>query len=777
MPQAPIDQSFFQQEEESDFNLKELLLNYLSYWKWFVLSLTIALAAAFVYLRYQTPVYNIHSSILVKDQKKGPDAMMKELDLFSSSKVIDNEIEILKSYTLMEKVVTDLNLQVSYFTKENFKREDELYSESPVMLKFKTQNDLVYEKPLNLKIIDGANAELNGIRVPLNREVKTAYGIFTLQMTGKSNEVEALKIKISPVEAVTEGLIANLNVEPSSKASSVLLLTVLDPKPLRGRDILNKLVEVYNLAGLEDKNKVAANTLRFIEDRLVLISKDLTNAEKTVENYKSQQGITDISAESGLFLESVQENDNQLSQIKIQQSVVENIEKYVRSKDNAAGTVPATLGISDPTLLGLIQSLSEMESQRAQAMKMVKADNPIVTALDDQIAGTKSNLSENLQSLRKSLSITRQQLENRNRQMEGMIRTVPGKERALVDITRQQGIKNNLYIYLLQKREETALSYASAVSDSRTIDMARTGGVPVKPVKRDIYLMFALAGLIIPFAIIYLIDLLNDKITSRRDIEKVTSAPILAEISYTEHHEAIIVSSNNREMMGEQIRSLRTNLSFLNPGSGVQSILFSSSMSGEGKSFISLNLGASLAMTEKKTIILEFDLRKPKLHSALEMQNKLGLSNYLVGKATLDEIIFPVAGQEDYYIITCGDIPPNPSELLLNGRLAQLYRELRETFDFIITDAPPVGIVTDAQILEQQADATMFVLRHEYTPKERLKVFDTLYREKKFKNLNIVFNGVKKGAKYGYGNGYGYYQEEVSSLSLKDRLKKFNQKA
>lgn len=780
MQNAPQDPFFFTQEEESDFNLKEFFYKYLSYWKWFLLSLTIALCAAFVYLRYQTPVYKIQSSILIKDEKKGlgQDAMLKELDIFSSNKVVDNEIEILRSYTLLEKVVTDLNLQVNYFTRENFKKTEELYSESPVTLQFREVSELAFKEPLDLRIINSKNAELEGIKFPIDQEVKTAYGIFTMRLTGKSPKVKELKLIVNPVESVTEGLIFNLKVEPSSKMSSVLLLSVEDSKPVRGRDILNRLISVYNMAGLEDKNKVAANTLRFIEDRLVLISKDLTNAEKTVENYKSREGITDISAESGLFLESVQENDKQLSEIKIQQIVLENIEKYVRNKDNAAGTVPATLGISDPTLLGLIQSLSEMESQRAQAIKMVKEDNPIVTGLDDQIAGTKSSLAENLSTLRKTLSITRQQLEGRNRQMEGMIRTVPGKERALVDITRQQGIKNNLYIFLLEKREETALSYASAVSDSRTIDMARNSANPVKPVKRIIYLLFGLVGLAIPFGIIYLIDLLNDKITSRKDIEKATSAPIIAEISYTEHYDALIVNANNRDIMGEQIRSLRTNLTFLNPGTGVQSILFTSSMSGEGKSFISLNLGASLAMTAKKTIILELDLRKPKLHSALKMPNELGLSNYLAGQVNLDEIIFPIKGQDNYYIITCGDLPPNPSELLLSGRLAELYLKLRETFDFIITDAPPVGIVTDAQILEQQADATLFVLRHEYTPRERLKVLDNLFREKKFKNINVIFNAIKAGGKYGYGDGYGYYQQDDSSVisSQKRPIKPENQK-
>jgi tyrosine-protein kinase Etk/Wzc len=277
-----------------------------------------------------------------------------------------------------------------------------------------------------------------------------------------------------------------------------------------------------------------------------------------------------------------------------------------------------------------------------------------------------------------------------------------------------------------------------------------------------------LMGLAIPFGIIYVIDLLNDKIKNRKEIEKATKAPILADISFAESDEALVVSNLGRTVMAEQIRALRTNISFLNPGKGVQSILFTSSMSGEGKSFISLNLGASLAMTDKKTVILELDMRKPKLHSALNMPNQLGLSNYLVGTTELKGLIRPVPGQENYFIITCGPIPPNPAELLLNGRLDELFNELRAAFDYIIIDAPPVGIVTDAQILEQQADATIFVVRHNFTPKERLKMLDNLYRERKFKNLNLVFNGIKEGGKYGYGYGYGYgyYEQEKETPGL-----------
>lgn len=761
MNNLPADPFFFQ-EEENDFNLKEVLYKYLSYWKWFAISLFLALVAAFVYLKYQVPVYKVHSSILIKDEKKGlgGDDMLKELNLFSSNKVVDNEIEILKSYNLMERVVKGLNLNISYLYKDGFNTVEFYGEESPIKLEVKSAKEVLYEEPLKVKLTGNSTVEINEKSYPVNQVLSTPYGVLKVSLVGGQPGVTELSVAVSPVEAVTEAFMAGLTVEPSSKMSSVLLLSMEVTSRQKGRDIINRLIEEYNNAGLEDKNKVAANTLRFIEDRLKLISGDLQDVEKSVEDFKSREGITDISAESRLFLETVQQNDTELSQVKIQQNVLNAIDLYVRRKNAAAGTVPATLGINDPTLLALIQSLSELETKRAEAVKLVKEENPLVAALDDQIRGVKTSITENIQTLRKGLAITRSQLESQSARMEGMIKTVPGKERALVDITRQQAIKNNLYVFLLEKREETALSYASAVSDSRIVDTARSSIRPVRPVKRNVFLLFALIGVAIPFAFIYAVDLFNDKIRSRNDIEKATNAPILGEISYSEMPHALIVTKTSRSIMAEQIRALRTNLAFLSPGNDVQSILFTSSISGEGKSFISLNLGASLALTDKKTIILEFDLRKPKLHQALEMENSKGLSNYLIGKAELSEIIKSVPGHENFFIITCGPIPPNPAEIMLKGRMEQLYRELRAQFNVIITDAPPVGAVTDAQILERHSDATLFVIRHQYTPKERIKLVNELHREAKFKNLNIVFNALRTGGRYGYGYGYGYYEEE-----------------
>ncbi|MXV52129.1 polysaccharide biosynthesis tyrosine autokinase [Pedobacter sp. HMF7647] len=763
MNNLPNDSFFFQHEEpQNEFNFKELISKYLAYWKWFVISILLALVLAFVYLKLQTPLYNVQSSILIKDQDKGvgEDDLMKELDIFSSNKIVDNEIVILKSYTLMEKVVNNLNLQASYFSKEGLTKT-ELYKNSPVYVHILKDNGETYKKPLQIKIVDRQTVELNDAKVPLNTPVKTSFGTFRIELSGKSPDVKEVEAVLRKTEWVVENYIHNLTVETSSKMSSVLLLNLQDAVPARGVDILNKLVDAYNNAGLADKNKVAANTLVFVDERLKLISQELTSVEKNVQNFKSSEGITDISTESQLFLQNVQQNDQQLSQVKIQQGVLNSIERYVSSTGDNSGTVPATLGVSDPTLLSLIETLTKLQTQRQSTIRIIKPDNPIVQSLDDQIRSIKANIYDNIQTLKKNIEITRDQLETQNRGIESTIRTIPVKERTLVDISRQQAIKNDLYTYLLKKREETALSYASAVYDSRTVDKARSSVLPVKPVKKNIFLLFAVVGLIVPFGVVYGRDLMNDRVRNRREIEKFTSAPIIGEIAETDNKEALVVSKLGRTAIAEQIRALRTNLAFLSPGKGIQSILFTSSMSGEGKSFVSLNLGASLAMTGKRTVILEMDLRKPKLHVALKMPNIKGISNFLIGQETIDNVITAVPEQENFYIITSGPIPPNPAELLISPKLKELFEDLKSRFDYIIIDAPPVGVVTDSQIIEDFADTTLYIIRHDYTPRERLQFVDLIHKQKKFKNLNLVFNGIKQGSKYGYGyhHDYGYYEQ------------------
>ena len=777
------------EEEKNETNIKEVTFKHLSYWKWFACSFVLALIVAFFYLKLQTPQYNIQSSIQIKEDKNKSeqDDLIKQLNMFTSEKGVDNEIEVLKSFTLMDKVVSALKLNVQYFEAhspvlnvdrfprvnfsaresiDDYFRDKELYTQSPFTLEVIRPNAIIYEEPLELTLVKPNTVKLNGVNIPLDKETETPYGLLKVHPANKYSKVTKIKILVQPTGVFTESLIKDLKIEPSSKVSAVLLMSIKDPVKQRGCDILNKLIDFYNLAKLEDKNKVAASTLVIIENRLKMISQELGDVEKNVENFKSGNRITDISEQSRIFLSSVQGNDIELNKVKIQQQVLDEISKYVHSKGINSGTAPSTLGINEPVLLSLITQLVDLESKQLSMSKTVKSDNPMLLSINDQVAALRQNIDGNIASQQKSLAITRQQYEGRNTKMEAMLQTIPGKERLLVDISRQQSIKNNLYLYLLQKREETALSFSSAESESRTIDIPHAGNNPVSPKTSLIYLVFAIIGLAVPFSTIKISDLFNDKIMRRKDIIDATGATILGEISFTDHDEPLAVN-NTGSVFAEQIRSLRTNLPYITSGKIPQSILFTSSISGEGKSFIALNLGASLAMMNKKTVILDFDLRKPMLNTLLKIENKKGISNYLMGQVKLDEIILPVAEQPNLSVISSGPIQQRPVELMVNGRLKDLFVTLREKFDYIIVDAPPISIVTDAQILEEHADATLYVLRHEFTPKSYLKFFDGLYKSKKFKHMNLIFNGVKEGGRYGYeygagyGNGYGYTNKKI----------------
>ncbi|WP_234736953.1 GumC family protein [Tellurirhabdus bombi] len=761
----------YQIADQSGPNLRAILMRYVRHWKWFLLSIGLFLVGAYVYLMYQPPIYKTHATLLIKDESKGPDSeqALKELDLFAPKKVIENEIEILKSYTLMDRVVKHLDLDIQYFQETSVGKR-EIFDASPIRLVIEKANSTLYQAPLEIGFSSAKAVTINEQVYPINQSVETPYGrlrIFTPRPL--TNTQEAIIIQVKPHASAVAAYMKNLKIEAVSKASTVLTLTLLDAVPHKAELVLNQLIEEYNKAALVDKNRVAANTLDFIEDRIGLISGELNSVEKDVESYKSNQGITDLSVQAETFLTTVQANDARLNEVNIQLGSLTDIERYVRGKAAERGTVPTTLGLNDATLLSLIGKINELELQRDLLARTTPDDNPILQSLDSQIKATKSSISENIQTMKEVLMTSKRQLVAKNSQLEGQIRTVPRKERALLNITRQQAIKNNLYTYLLEKREETALSYASAVSDSRTIDAARTGGTPVQPVRQTIYLMFGVLGFLLPIGVIMAKEALNNRVVRRSDIEDTTQVPILGEILNNSSKEVLVFTPQSRSVIAEQIRSLRTNLQFLrsNPTAS-QVLLFTSSISGEGKSFLSLNLGASLSLVGHATVILEMDLRKPKLHAQLGIETGIGLSNYLIGEASLKDIVQSVPGYPNYKIITSGPLPPNPSELLSGPRLEQLFKELREEFAYVIVDSPPIGLVTDSQLLASHADATLYVVRHNVTPKNSLKMIDALYKEQRFQKLNVILNGVEEGDSYyySYGSG-GYYEATPKKKSLR----------
>jgi tyrosine-protein kinase Etk/Wzc len=758
----------FWQEKEEDFNLRLFLLKYLRYWYWFFIALALALGAAFFYLQYTVPIYKVTASLLIKDEKKGMtggNEMLKELDLFNGSKIVENEMEVLKSRALMEKVVDDLNLTVAYY-KEGSLRDSELYLQSPITLNYTQLQAPAYLEPLYVRTLDAQHYELlDQDKKPLGtylytQPVNSNYGRFRVFLAhSKAANGQLIKVKFSRRENLIESNIKQLQVELLNQKSTVLQMNMETAVPEKGKSILAKLLDAYTYSALEDKNLEASNTLRFIEDRLKLITGELVIVEKDVESYKTSQGITDLSTEANLFLEKVKENDTKLNEVDIQLRVLEGVERYLQSGQGPVA--PATLMVTDPILTSFIEKLSELELQREKIARTVQPGNPFLETLNTQIANTKQAVRESVNNQKNGLVITRSSLQGLNNRFESSISRIPRKEREFVTIQRQQNIKENLYLLLLQKREETALSYASTVTDSRIVDKPYSTPKPIKPNTNLIYLIALLVGIVVPAAVLNIRELLNDRVQSRKEIEAETGIAIFGEVSLkSKELKATVLDPQSRSFITEQFRILRTNLQYINThqtNTKGSVLLFTSSTSGEGKSFVTLNLAVSIANLGKRVAVLELDLRKPKITKYLGLTRDKGISNYLAGAMDYVDIAQPT-GVENLFLVSCGPIPPNPAELLSNGKIEALLTGYRDIFDYILIDTPPVGLVTDALVLSPHVDACFYIVRHEVTVKRDLALLADLKKYNKFKSLNVIFNGVnyRNSQEYRYGYGYGY---------------------
>lgn len=763
MAQSNHDYVSYQVIQPDNSALQTYLLPTLRYWPWLVASVALALAGAHAYLLYKQPIYRIQASLLLQDEKRGNGQTnpLKELEVYAPKKMVENELEVLRSSALMSQVVDALHLNNRYFRQTSFGKR-EIYAESPVWVLVESGQPAAYKKPLELRFPTPESVQLNGRTYPLNQRIQTPYGqlrVLTRQPVGPRTEPVLVQL-MGQADAV--GLYTgNLKVEPTTKTSTVIRLTLDDAVPQKGEAILNSLINAYNQAAVTDKNKVAANTLQFVEKRLRMVSGELASVEKNVEQYKSTLGITDLSDQAKSFLQTTKQNDTQLNQVNIQLAALNDLQQFITAQSDQRGGTPATVGLNDPTLLGEINKLSQLELRRDELTQTTSEDNPMLQTLGNQIKATKNNISGNIRTMKSMLTSSKEQYVAENEKLAGDIRTIPQQERRLMDITRQQTIKNNHYNYLLQKREELAIAFAASLADSRILDAATSSGSPVKPVGIVIYALFGLVGLLVPTAAIAGKRALNTRVTRRVDVESVTQVPILGEVMNKRHRDILVVAPHQRSVLAEQIRSIRTNLhTSIGPADGRQVLLFTSSMSGEGKSFVSLNLGASLALMAQPTVIVEMDMRMPRLHQLFDIDNSVGLSSYLNGNATLADILKPVPGHPNYFIIPCGPLPPDPSELLGGPNVKQLIELLRDQFRYILLDAPPIGIVTDAQVVAPYADATLFVIRHGVTPKHSLKLLDTLHREQRFKNLSIILNAVGGGEAYHFNgqtkNSYSY---------------------
>ena len=746
-----------------------IAFKYLPYWPIFVLTILISLTVCWFYLRYETPIYKANASIVLKEDK--PTDKTDALELLglssNSEKNLENEFEVLKSHTLMRKVVTDMGLYAQVYIKGNV-RDILAYPYSPVVF-ISLNPELIQSRTIPFKYLPAEDAVLlAGKKYPLEVPVNTPYGIFRINKNkdiqfssekGKK-ENEGLYLQLTPVNSLAKDIDKRLIVEAKSKNSSVISLTITDQSAKRAENILNNLIRVYNKAGIDDKNTTAANTLSFIRDRLAIVNSDLSKVEDQIQSYKSKEGIVDLSEQGKLYLGSVQSTDQKLAETQIQLSVLDQIEKYVIKKGDKPGTVPATLSVSDPLLLELLQKLYEAELDLDKIRGTAGENSPSVKALQSDIDRIKPGILENLNSLRKSLLVTEKSLEAQGNRNSEVLKAVPYRERELLAINRKQIIENTIYTFLLQKQEETTLSVASAVAESRLVDEAESSTFPVSPIKVNIYLLGLFIGVFVGAVIVLTKEQYNRSVLFRTDIENQTNAPILGEIVHNPTGETFAIKDGKRTIIAEQFRSIRTSLNYLGINKDRKVILLTSSFSGEGKSFIAINLAVTLTLADKKVVLLEFDLRKPKIIQMLNIPLKKGLSEYMADLAGVDEIVQEVSEIPQLFIISSGAIPPNPTELIMNGKIDILMEYLKKNFDYIIIDSPPIGLVTDAKLLSHYANTCLYIIRHGYTPKAYLKMINNLYVSGDLTNMNLIFNGLKpRGVTYGYGQGYGYGQQ------------------
>jgi tyrosine-protein kinase Etk/Wzc len=758
-------------KEQSANLLSQAIFKFIPYWPLFLVLVAMGIGTAWLYLRFATPLYETTATLLIKDEKKGTveSKTIESLDQLSSKKIIENETEVIQSASLIGEVVKELHLYAPVYQKKQFKKIS-AFSTSPVQVRIESLDNIELVEDINFKFNQSdSSIALNGKSFPLNTWIATTYGKvqFVPKQTTKSAPDDNYYFSLIPVKSVISSIKQRLKVSTSNKMTSILNLSFTDEDPLRGESILNELLFEYNKANVQDKNILANNTLKFIEERLKNVEQDLNSIEGKIQRYKSQSNAVDIGTQGRLFLENVSNNDQKLGDINMKLAVLGQVERYVNSNNNAIGVVPSTLGVSDPALSQLVDKLYSSELEYENLRKTTGENSPTLIGLVDRIEKIKPSIINNIQSQRNSLLTSKENLAATNGMYTSVLKAIPEKERELIDINREQGIKNGIYSFLLQKKEETALSYASTVSDSRIIDKAQSSDKPVSPKKKVVYLLSVIIALLVSMGFVFGRESFSRKIMFRHEIELLSDQPIIGEIGVEASKNPVVISDGRKTFVAEQFRKLRMSLNYVGINSKHKKILVTSSVSGEGKSFVATNLALTLALTNKKVVLLDFDLNNPSISDKLKIAEQKGITEYLMGEAEIDEIIHSTDINSNLSLIPTGKLPSNPTELIMNGRAEELIRHLDGLFDYIIIDTAPVMPVTDAYVLSQYCDATLYVVRHNFTPKVFVERLDANNRINSLNNLAIVFNGVTArgfgSSNYGYGYGYGYLYDDRSS--------------
>lgn len=779
-----------QESKEENIDVKELLFKYLIHWPWFVGAVVACLIAAWVYLHVSTPVYNISATVLIKDDKKGGSAgMLSGLEslgldgMISSSQNIDNEIEVLRSKTIVKEVVEDLGLYISYTDEDEFPSRN-MYKTSPVQVSLTPQEADLLEEPMIVKMalqpqgsmdvtvkIDDDEYQKHFEKLPAVFPTDKGTLAFFLtpdsvlsskrtseETTASEKTTRNITATINKPLAVAKWCCKNMTIEPTSKTTSVAVISLKNSNVQRGKDFINKLLEMYNINTNNDKNEVAQKTAEFINERIGIISKELDSTEKDLESFKRGAGITDLTSDAQIALTGSAEYEKKRVENQTQINLLQDLQKYMQNEGYEV--LPSNIGLQDVNLAAAINRYNDVLVERKRLLRTSTENNPTIINLDTSISAMKENVQVSLDRVLRGLFITKADLDREASRYSRRISEAPGQEREFVSIARQQEIKAGLYLMLLQKREENAITLAATANNAKIIDEAIADDAPVAPRSKITYLIALILGVGIPVGVIYLLELTKFKIEGRADVEKLTSAPIVGDIPLTDEKQgAIAVFENQNNLMSETFRNVRTNLQFM-LGNGKKVILVTSTVSGEGKSFISGNLAISLSLLGKKVVIVGLDIRKPGLNKVFNISKReQGITQYLANpEKNLMDLVQLSDVSKNLYILPGGTVPPNPTELLARDGLDKAIETLKKNFEYVILDTAPVGMVTDTLLIGRVADLSVYVCRADYTRKNEYTLINELIDGNKLPNLCTVINGLDlKKRKYGYYYGYGKY--------------------